>query len=256
MRNSISPRWPEPIRARTIRSRGDQPFTSTVHTPMNPAHSRSFERPGIYRRRIRIRTAAGIARADLEDDPHRYAVIVRHDGERVSAIEGRTVRTPWTSCREATSVLDRLVGIPLSPNPLAVYASTNGREQCTHLFDLAGLAIAHAARRTRLRHYDVEVPCFNPRGRQTGRLSRDGIAVLEWTVDRTEIVAPRRAFYISGVRTYDLDRLAVAQATGHASGACYVFQPGVVERAARVMRSTLDFTDAPERLLGDLEAKA
>ena len=254
---------------------------------MNPAHSRSFERPGIYRRRIRIRTAAGIARADLEDDPHRYAVIVRHDGERVSAIEGRTVRTPWTSCREATSVLDRLVGIPLSPNPLAVYASTNGREQCTHLFDLAGLAIAHAARRTRLRHYDVEVPCFNPRGRQTGRLSRDGIAVLEWTVDRTEIVAPapfggqnlrnmmdwakrtfhdpddheaivvlRRAFYISGVRTYDLDRLAVAQATGHASGACYVFQPGIVERAARVMRSTLDFTDAPERLLGDLEAKA
>src|SRR6266511_3842032 len=188
MRNSISPRWPEPMRARTIRSRGDQPFTSTVHTPMNPAHSRSFERPGIYRRRIRIRTAAGIARADLEDDPHRYAVIVRHDGERVSAIEGRTVRTPWTSCREATSVLDRLVGIPLSPNPLAVYASTNGREQCTHLFDLAGLAIAHA--------------------------------------------------------------------TGHASGACYVFQPGVVERAARVMRSTLDFTDAPERLLGDLEAKA
>jgi hypothetical protein len=256
-----------------------------MRTLTNPSHYASFERPGIYRRRIRVRTACGIARADLEDDPHRYVVIVRHDGERVSATQGLAPRTPWTSCREATSMLDRLVGVRLSANPVAIYAFTDGREQCTHLFDLAGLAIAHAARGTSLRQYDIEVPCFNPRDRQTARLSRDGMPALEWTVQRTEIVAPapfagrnlrtlmpwveqtfrdpddyeaivvlRRGLFVSGSRAHDLDTLATARATGHVSGACYVFQPGVAERAARVAHSTLDFTDAPERLLGDLDA--
>ncbi|MDB5968420.1 MAG: hypothetical protein JWQ90_870 [Hydrocarboniphaga sp.] len=37
-------------------------------------------RSGIYRRRLRIVTGPGWARADLEDDPHRYGVEVHHDG--------------------------------------------------------------------------------------------------------------------------------------------------------------------------------
>jgi len=47
-----------------------------------------YQRPGIYRRRIRIATSPGQARADLEDDPHRYGVIVRHDGEHLTGVEG------------------------------------------------------------------------------------------------------------------------------------------------------------------------
>ena len=243
-----------------------------------------YERPGLYRRRIRISTAPGVARADLEDDPHRYGVIVRHDGEHITAVEGLALRTPWDLCREATRVLDRLVGMPLSPDPQAVFRHTNGRAQCTHLFDLAGLAAAHAARGTVAREYDIDVPCLDPGATRRARLRVDGREVLNWAVLRTQILAPepfagqdlrsmmpwvkarfidrdtleavmllRRAIFISGNRMYDMDRMARADATGHVSGACYVYQHGVAERALRERGSTLDFGAAPERLLADLE---
>jgi hypothetical protein len=245
-----------------------------------------FERPGIYRRRIRIQTSPWEARADLEDDPHRYGVIVRHDGERVTSVAGLTLRTPWTLCRDAADALHRLAGMSLSADPQQVYRHSNGREQCTHMFDLAGLAIAHAARGTPLRQYDIEVPCLDPRQPRIARLCVDGKQILAWTMLRSRIVAPepfagrqlpsmmpwvkdtfrhpdmfesivvlRRAAYISGCRMYDLDAMPNAAATGHVTGACYVFQPGVAERAVRVMDSTLDFSRNPERLLADLECE-
>lgn len=242
-----------------------------------------YERPGIYRRRIRITTAPGEARADLEDDPHRYGVIVQHDGERVTGVRGIALRTPWSLCREAVNVLDRLVGMALSPDPQEVYRHTDGRSQCTHLFDLAGLAVAHAARGTLLRQYDIEAACIDTRATRQARLSVDGQERLVWTLERTSILAPkpfaghdlrsmmpwvkarfvdrdlleavivlRRAVFVSGNRIYDMDRMAHAAATGHVSGACYVYQHGVAERAARELGSTLDFGAAPQALLADL----
>jgi hypothetical protein len=62
----------------------------------------------------------------------------------------------------------------------------------------------------------------------------------------------RRAVFISGNRMYDLDRMPRADATGHVSGACFVYQRGVAERALRVPGSTLDFGATPGRLLADL----
>ena len=242
-----------------------------------------FQRPGVYRRRIRITTSSGEARADLEDDPHRYAVTVQHDGEQVTGVQGIALRTPWSLCRDAVSVLDRLVGMPLSPDPQAVFRQTNGRAQCTHLFDLAGLAVAHAARGTARRQYDLDTPCFDTRAPRQARLNVDGQERLVWTLQRTAIVAPqpfaghdlqtmmpwakarfvdrdtleavivlRRAVFISGNRIYDLDRMSDAAATGHVSGACYVFQHGVAEHARRQLGSTLDFSDTPHALLADL----
>jgi len=259
---------------------------SEARTLTNPSQYTAFERPGIYRRRIRIQTARGEARADLEDDPHRYGVIVHHDGKRVKSVEGLALRTPYDLCADAAGMLDRLVSMALSPHPLAVYRFTNGRAQCTHMLDLAGLAIAHAARGTALRQYDVEVPCLNPLGRQTVRLCRDGVPALEWKIERSHIVAPlpysghnlrsmmpwvestftnlddleaivvlRRGIYISGSRAYDLDTLPVAASTGHVSGACYVFQPKMAARAVRIIGSTRDFSNVSERLLADLKGK-
>jgi hypothetical protein len=242
-----------------------------------------YARPGLYRRRIRIRTGYREALADLEDDPHRYGVVVRHDGECVTAVEGRALRTPWDLCRESVRMLARLEGMPLSPDPQEVFRRTDGRAQCTHLFDLAGLAVAHAARGTPAREYDIEVPCISPGDTRLARLRVDGIELLAWRLLGTAILAPasfagqdlrtmmpwvkarfidrdlleavmvlRRGVFISGNRLFDLDRLARADETGHVSGACYVYQPGVAERAVRVVGATVDFSGAPERLLGDL----
>jgi hypothetical protein len=244
-----------------------------------------YQRPGIYRRRIRIATSAGQARADLEDDPHRYGVIVGHDGEHVTAVQGIAQRTPWSLCRDAVSVLDRLVGMALSPDPQEVFRHTDGRSQCTHLFDLAGLAVAHAARGTAQRQYDIELPCWDTRQPREARLSVDGEPRLTWTLQRTAIVGPppfagqdlrsmmpwvkarfvdrdtfeavmvlRRAVFISGNRMFEMDRMAHAAATGHVSGACFVYQQGVAEHAARERGSTLDFSATPQALLADLGA--
>ena len=244
-----------------------------------------YQRPGLYRRRIRIAVAPGFAQADLEDDPHRHGVQVEHDGMRVTAVHGVAERTPWSLCRGAVDVLDRLVGVALSPDPQAVYRHCDGRAQCTHLFDLAGLAISHAARGIAERQYDAEVPCFDTRAPREARLRVDGCERLVWTLQRTAIVAPapfagqdlrtmmpwakqhiadrdafeavivlRRAVFTSGNRMYDMDRMATAADTGHVSGACHVFQHGVAERALREKGSTLDFGATPQSLLARASA--
>jgi len=242
-----------------------------------------YERPGLYRRRVRITTAPHVARAELEDDPHRYGLTLSHDGERMIAIEGRALRTPWSACREAVAVLDRVLGMPLSPDAQQVYRHTNGREQCTHLFDLAGLAVAHAARGIAAREYDAQVPCADPGAPREAVLCTDGRESLRWTLHRNTIVAPalfagqdlarmmpwakarfldrdsleavwvlRRAVFVSGNRFYDLDRMQRASDTGHVLDACHVYRDGVVQRALRMHGSTRDFGDRSDGLLADL----
>lgn len=246
-----------------------------------------YQRPGIYRRRLQIETGAGWARAELEDDPHRYGVTLRHDGVHVGAIEGRALRTPWTACVEAVALLDRLVGTALSPDPQQVYREVNGREQCTHLLDLAGLAVAHAARGIPKREYDAEVPCLDPFARRDAVLRVDGRETLRWTLQRNAILAPppfagqdvaelmpwakaclvdrdrleavwvlRRAVFVSGNRFFDLDRMARATDTGHVPGTCHVFSQSVAARALRMPGSTRDFSDPGLPLLADLTGPA
>ncbi len=149
---------------------------------------------GNYRRRIRVvnvdaRTVVG----GLEDDFHYFVVTVHHDGAVVTGVETEAHRWPWTTCPSAGLRLQELIGMELSPRCLAVGAVTNPHRQCTHQFDLAGLAIAHATRDDAVRQYDVTIPY----GAQSGgavpvRLARDGEEILVWTLDGEEVsVAPR-----------------------------------------------------------------
>ena len=240
--------------------------------------------PGIYRRCIRIATSEQEARADMEDDLHRYAVIIRHDGTCVTAIEGLPVRVPWSLCPQSVKALDRLIGMPLSPHPLAVFRHTNGSRQCTHMFDLAGLAIAHATRGIPKRQYDIEAPYLKEKGARSLSLRRDGREILNWAIDGATLQTPeafagrdirhlpawaesafpdpddfeaivilRRSVLISKARLHDWDSFPTAAATGHGLGACYVFQPGMQERATRMLGTAREFTDALERMLLDIK---
>ncbi len=239
--------------------------------------------PGIYRRRIRITTEPGLARADLEDDLHRVGAVVRHDGRRVTAVEPLAIRVPWSLCPEAGRRLQRLVGMPLSTHPLAAQRHTPGPEQCTHMFDMAALAVTHAARGTASRDYLAEVPVTTPGAAQAARLYRDGEAVLGWTAEGTALVAPaafagrdlrrllawaetaldadaleavtvlRRAMLISGSRHVDVDAFANALESGYPLGGCYVFQPDTAPRASRNRGSRRDFSPDAAPMLGDLD---
>lgn len=239
-----------------------------------------------YRRRIRITTAPGKARADIEDDAHRYGVALVHDGSKVIAIKGEGLRTPWTLCLDAALLVEKLVGMPLTPDPAAIYKYTDGRFQCTHAFDVAGLAIAHACRGTPRRQYDIDVPypVLEPNARKTLTLLRDGQLALQWTVENGMIIAPaplagqslaevvrwakknladpdayeavvvaRRATHISGVKTQDLDTRVSAADGGQSMGRCWVFQPERAALAWRIRGNSRDFTATADPMLADLE---
>jgi hypothetical protein len=242
-----------------------------------------------YRRRIRITTAPGKARADIEDDAHRYGVALLHDGNKVTAIRGEGLRTPWTLCIDAAKLVDRLIGMPLTADPAAIYKYTDGTQQCTHAFDVAGLAIAHAYRGTPQRQYDIDVPypVLSYDLPKTVTLYRDGQLVLQWTVeggvvtsppryagqdlagilrwarttlpdpdDYEAVVVARRATHISGVKTTDLDQRQSAGEGGSSMGRCWVFQPERAYVAWRIKGNTRDFSEGTDQMLSDLETIA
>ena len=221
----------------------------------------------------------------MEDDSHRFGVILRHDSRMVTGVEGQSMRTPWTLCAGARAVLPELIGMLLAPTPLAASRHTDQKQQCTHLFDLAALAVTHAARGIAARDYRIEAPWYVLDAPRTMTLHRDGEVVLQWTLERDRILSPepfatvgvrsllvwgeqnlddpdaiealfvmRRAVLISGSRLINLDALPTPAATGHGVGACYVHHPDRMAVARRNFGSTRDFTDAPEALLADLSA--
>lgn len=70
------------------------------------------------------------------------AVCLHHDGVRISGIDADMDRAPWTTCPGARAVLETtFLGTALADT------ARRGEKQanCTHLYDLAVLAAAHAA---------------------------------------------------------------------------------------------------------------
>jgi len=220
-------------------------------------------------------------RGDLEDDFHRFGVTVHHDGTTVLAVEGDSHRYPWTTCPSAVEPLRRLAGAPLTTALSALGEHGEARQNCTHLFDLSGLAIAHAARdASDVRTYDVAIPDRDG-NRTTPELWRDGELVLHWDLAGRTIRGPapfvdvslrggflawaedafdadlaeaasvlRRACDISLGRFMDLDVFETAEMLGdQVRGTCHSFQPETMVKAVRVKGQTRDFTDTADALL-------
>jgi hypothetical protein len=244
-------------------------------------------REGVYRRRIRLTaTEPGVVEGALEDDFHHFEVTLRHDGGRVVAVEARSVRWPWSTCPGAATPLRALEGMALSPHCLAVGEHADPRANCTHMFDLAGLSVAQAARcvagSAGTRQYDAEVPVGATEGEPaTVRLWRDGELRLEWTLAGGAIADPppytdapwrggffrwadatlaiddaeaaivlRRSCEIGMGRGMDLDAYDRADQLGPMmAGVCHTMQPGVIEVALRNKGSIRDFSDDADALL-------
>jgi hypothetical protein len=235
----------------------------------------------MFRRRIvlssRFEASQGRTRAALEDDFHHFLVEVVSARGQVTGITAGAPRRPYTLCGEAAAQLDALLGMPLSTVAHEVTRATDPREQCTHLFELAGLAIAAAARGTVRRQYDVEVP-DRVDDRTHSRIARDGIRVLEWEVAGTVIQAPERYRGVDlyhGMARWALNSLppeeaeaalVLRRATGIAKGRgmnldaqiharpngnCFAQQPQRAAAAIRIVGSTLDFASRPAALCAD-----
>lgn len=236
---------------------------------------------GTFRRRIvivsRCEAQRGEARAVLEDDFHHFRVALRHEFEHVVHVVGASPRHPYSLCPAAAGELARLVNMRLTTIASSVGRVTPASEQCTHLFDLAGLVVAAAARGSGRRQYDIEVP-DRIDGRTRASIARDGAALLEWDVQDVTLAGPapftgvslrdgmarwalsslpadeaeaaivlRRATLISLGRHKPLDSQRHAVATGR----CFAQQPVRADQALRMVGSTWDFSGRAAALCAD-----
>lgn len=216
-----------------------------------------------YRRIIRVEPADGAAMAMLEDDMHCLAVILRHDGERVLAVEPVTERMPWDTCPGAAAkLIETFEGQPLAE----VTARREKKLNCTHLHDLAVLAAAHARDRE---GFVYEVFASDPvDGERILEIHRDGKRLHRWierdgTLADPPEIAGKTLFalrdWIGTLETEEQESARVLQwcslvaqgrmmTTEEQSQAikmapnCYTFQP---ERAAvaRRLGESVDFSD-------------
>jgi hypothetical protein len=240
---------------------------------------------GIFRRGITLESSGGEVRGELADDFHHFAVRVVHDGERAIEVEGEDVRVPWTTCPGAIEPLRRMVGAPVSDRILDVFKHTRPREQCTHLHDLACLALTHAARGETRRHYDVALP-DRIQDETEAVLRCDGEDLLRWRLrgNRVERATPhvfdglplaifpfldfllddlrdrpaiaeaawilQRAIFVGAGRRHDFEGMHEAKDFAAVLGAaCHTFAPERVDDAKRVGGTVRDFSDVPEQVL-------
>ncbi|MDB5430864.1 MAG: hypothetical protein JWP35_1980 [Caulobacter sp.] len=138
----------------------------------------------IFRRSVRIAGAPGAISADMEDDFHRFGVDMTHDGETITAVQGRAIRTPWNTCKFAPDALQNLVGLPLRACASDFIRQSNPRAQCTHMYELAALAGAHALRGQLQADYAAEVPIALGDDPTRVTLHRNGEILFDWQVRR------------------------------------------------------------------------
>lgn len=230
----------------------------------------------------------GAAIGWLEDDFHHFGVTLEHDGKTITGISAASERFPFTTCPLAGHNLQGMVGHSLSRRSTDVGAMIHMREQCTHMFDLAGLAMAHAASGRSRRRYECIIPDREIVAWEAGKrrllgsgeawLLRDGVEVLRWQIDGRMITGPeewagqpmiegfrdrtekmsideaeaatvlRRAVMISAGRTLDPDLFPTARDRGQ-SGVCFTFLEENRDDGKRVYGSTLNFENSSQGML-------
>jgi len=235
---------------------------------------------GTFRRRLQLSIDPRHASIDLEDGNHAFRMVLRHDGERITAIESNILRHPFTTCTEAGRSLQGLVGQPLETTR-DVRRLLEPRVNCTHLTDMAGLAVAHVREDALRRLYDIAVDDERD-GRTRARIVCDGQTVHDWVIVRHAVVEPdahagrpllqgfyawarvaftglaleaavmlQRGYFVAQSR-----RVIVSPASeypaitdGLPDGLCYSYSTPAVQRAQRIDGSIRDFTNDADALL-------
>ncbi|MCB2058983.1 MAG: hypothetical protein R3E09_11235 [Novosphingobium sp.] len=234
--------------------------------------------PGLWRR-IVLRPNPGWIGAALEDDMHCFHLRIDHADGIVTKVAARGVRTPWTACTGAPDFIAK----SLTGEPLSEVANRDPAQQCTHLFDLAILAAAHA-QDTQATTFDMRV-ADRVDGRTTATLEKNGEERLRWQLNETMIEGPdrfagldikrvskwkhgfpadvaewstllRRAIFISGARIYEpqMDKRAVEMGPGR-MGVCFNYQLPQAEESIPIF-DRREFSMTPHEPLEGLDPEA
>lgn len=237
---------------------------------------------GCYRRLIDIRRQdAGTVVVWMEDDYHHFGITLLHDGAAVTAIRTAAARFPWTTCPSAGEPLRGLIGQPLVARASDIGQMINMRLQCTHLFDLAGMALAHAHHGRDRRRYHATVEKTGPDSVDVRQavLRQDGAVVMTWDLDgANDIVGPdpyggrstdrgfrewtetmpvdeaewafvlRRAVFVANGRTFAFSGVNRASEMG-VPAVCHTYQPGTREHALRDGNHVVRHDSGPDGML-------
>jgi len=224
-------------------------------------------------RRIVLQPGDGWIGGALEDDMHRFHIRLDHGESRVTRVAARALRHPWSACPGATDFIAReLTGLPL-----AEVGARDPAQHCTHLYDLAILATAHAGDTAPTR-FDMTV-ADRVEGRTTATLYADGIERLRWQLDGTAIHGTdrdlrrlsqwkrelsvqeaewatllRRAVFVSGARAYVAPSLEQTAALNQGRmGVCFNYQLPQAESSTRTPNWHRDFSQSGHQPLEDFD---
>jgi len=229
--------------------------------------------PGFWRR-LRVTPTKLAVCSQLEDDFHCMSVTVHHDGGVAQSVEPTIHRAPWTTCPGAEATLTQT----FRDLPLSKFTERAGqkRQNCTHLFDLAVLAAAHAADSDTL-IYDIVVS--DPlAGERSAEIRRNGELVLHWKdkafvltwpeaiagqrldklrqwIDRQDEATQEAARLLQWGMMLAHGRtipLADQSDASKMPSNCYTFQPERARRARRV-GEIIDFSHGSARPLDNVE---
>ncbi len=223
----------------------------------------------------------------IEDDMHHYEAALFHDGTRITGVRAAGPRMPWEPCSGALDQLRHLVGCPLTGTASRLFAWTDVRQQCTHLYDAAVLGVLHAARgKTGTRQYDATVPDWNQPPFDAW-IERDGVEVLRWRMAaRLEIESPepfsgraikggfvrwceqvldveeaeaawvlQRTVWLSSARLVELEDCDNAIVSGLTPNVCWTSQPELYPIAYRRRGTLRDHGPSADRMLTDMPSR-
>lgn len=144
---------------------------------------------GAFRRRVRVQSTTDVVTAVLNDSFHSMWIRLHHDGDSVTEVEAELNRFPKTTCPSATSALAELRGLPLNADRRALFASGRTSRNCTHLLDMALLALRTVERRDCEVIFDVEIPDIVDGCTELSALV-NGKVLHRWRLNNDIIIAP------------------------------------------------------------------
>jgi hypothetical protein len=143
--------------------------------------------PRPFWRLIELRCFDGKVVGRVCDNVHDFTVSVSHDETLITQVTAHAARFPWTTCPAAIGRLKRLEGLPVAAR---LSDSIDQTQHCTHMLDVAKLAVRHIARGG-ARTYTVTVQSGEDPTTCIAAVHRDGVRVFLWRVVKNVIDEPQ-----------------------------------------------------------------
>lgn len=236
---------------------------------------------GIFRRRIQLVKAGLSVEVVLEDCSHAMSLNMHHNDTHIVSMAGIVKRGPVTSCQSAPEKLQDFIGLSLH-NDLNHYRRlAPANSHCTHLHDMALLAIEHSQQKQTTHQFDIAV-ADEQEGLIKCEIQLDGEIVHRWSIRNAHIETPtkyrgqavfkgfiawanqhfeesalrcafalQRGILVAGARRWDMASVAgePADTFGPGLGVCYSYSQDRQKNSLRSHNPTRDFTHTPEQLL-------